>query len=91
MQVLPRSGTATKKGLRPANTPGLVDPDYRGQVFVVLENFGNDAQMIYPGDYIAQLMFTPFYKPMFQVEDELSDTERGDGGFGSTEERGRES
>jgi dUTP pyrophosphatase len=91
MQVLPRSGTATKKGLRPANTPGLVDPDYRGQVFVVLENFGNDAQMIYPGDYIAQLMFTPFYKPMFQVEDELSDTKRGDGGFGSTEERGRES
>jgi dUTP pyrophosphatase len=87
--VLPRSGTATKMKLRPANTPGLIDPDYRGEVFIAIENFGEDHQMIYPGDYIAQLMFTPFYKPMFQIEDELSDTERGDGGFGSTEERGR--
>ena len=89
MQILPRSGTATKKGLRPVNTPGLVDPDYRGQVFVALENCSNDAQMVYPGDYIAQLMFTPFYKPMFQIQDELGETERGDGGFGSTEERNR--
>ncbi len=89
MQILPRSGTATKLKLRPANTPGLVDPDYRGEVFIALENFGNDTRLVQPGEYVAQLMFTPFYKPMFQIQDELSDTERGDGGFGSTEERGR--
>ena len=88
MQILPRSGTATKKGLRPVNTPGLVDPDYRGQVFVALENCSNESQMVYPGDYIAQLMFTPFYKPLFQVHDELDDTERGEKGFGSTDEKG---
>lgn len=90
MQILPRSGTATKRQLRPANTPGLLDPDYRGELFVALENFSvNEVRIIKPGDYIAQIMFVPFYKPMFQIENVLSETERGDGGFGSTEERGR--
>lgn len=89
MQILPRSGLSTKRFLRPANTPGLLDPDYRGELFVALENFGDEQQTIVPGDYVAQLMFTPFYKPLFQIENVLSDTERGDGGFGSTEERGR--
>lgn len=89
LQILPRSGLATKRFLRPANTPGLLDPDYRGELFVALENFGNDVQTIVPGDYVAQLMFTPFYKPLFQIENDLGKTERGDGGFGSTEERGR--
>ncbi|MDC8457841.1 dUTP diphosphatase [Marinobacter sp. DS40M6] len=89
MQILPRSGLSTKRHLRPANTPGLLDPDYRGELFVALENFGNDVQVIEPGDYVAQLMFTPFYKPLFQVENKLEETERGDGGFGSTEERNR--
>lgn len=89
MQILPRSGLSTKKGLRPANTPGLLDPDYRGELFVALENFSNEVRIITPGEYIAQLMFTPFYKPLFQIENVLQETERGDGGFGSTEERGR--
>ncbi|KAE8546168.1 dUTP diphosphatase [Marinobacter nauticus] len=89
MLILPRSGLSTKSGLRPANTPGLLDPDYRGELFVALENFSNEIRCVSPGDYIAQLMFTPFYKPLFQVENVLQETERGDGGFGSTEERGR--
>lgn len=89
MQILPRSGLSTKRFLRPANTPGLLDPDYRGELFVALENFGESPQVIEPGEYIAQLMFTPFYKPLFQIENVLQETERGDGGFGSTEERGR--
>lgn len=89
MQVLPRSGLSTKRFLRPANTPGLLDPDYRGELFVALENFGNNVARIDPGEYIAQIMFVPFYKPLFQIENVLSDTERDDGGFGSTEERGR--
>lgn len=89
MQILPRSGTSLKRKLRPANTPGLLDPDYRGELFVALENFGDDAVVVKPGEYIAQIMFVPFYKPMFQIENMLGATERGDGGFGSTEERGR--
>ena len=89
MQILPRSGTALKRKLRPANTPGLLDPDYRGELFIALENFGDDTVVVKPGEYIAQIMFIPFYKPLFQVENVLSETERGDGGFGSTEERGR--
>jgi len=89
MLILPRSGLSTKCGLRPANTPGLLDPDYRGELFIALENFSNEIKHVGPGDYIAQIMFVPFYKPMFQIENVLNDTERGDGGFGSTEERGR--
>ncbi|ATN93263.1 deoxyuridine 5'-triphosphate nucleotidohydrolase [Marinobacter phage PS6] len=89
MQILPRSGLSTNCFLRPANTPGLLDPDYRGELFVALENFGDVPKTIRPGDYIAQIMFTPFYKPLFQVENKLEETERGDGGFGSTEERNR--
>lgn len=88
MQILPRSGLSTNRKLRPANTPGLLDPDYRGELFIALENFGNSAAIVYPGDYIAQIMFVPFYKPLFQIENMLDETERGDGGFGSTEERG---
>jgi len=89
MMILPRSGLSTKEGLRPANTPGLLDPDYRGELFVALENFSNETKAVYPGHYIAQVMFVPFYKPLFQIENVLNETERGDGGFGSTEERGR--
>jgi len=88
LQVLPRSGLSTKRKLRPANTPGLLDPDYRGELFVALENFGNDTQVIDSGEYVAQLMFTPFYKPLFQIENKLEETERGEKGFGSTDEKG---
>lgn len=91
MLILPRSGLSTNCYLRPANTPGLLDPDYRGELFIALENFGEVTRTVNPGDYIAQIMFVPFYKPMFQIENVLSETERGDGGFGSTEERGRSS
>lgn len=87
MKILPRSGMSTKRFLRPANTPGLLDPDYRGELFVALENFGDESRIIQPGEYVAQVTFEPFYKPMFQIHDELSDTERGDQGFGSTEAR----
>lgn len=88
MKILPRSGISTKRFLRPANTPGLLDPDYRGELFVAIENFGEDRRTIQPGEYIAQVTFEPFYKPMFQIVDKLSATERDDGGFGSTEARG---
>lgn len=84
MLVMPRSGMASKMKLRPANTPGLVDPDYRGELFVAMENFGEDRQVIKHGDRIAQIMFTEFKTPLFQLVEELGDTERGSGGFGST-------
>lgn len=89
--IIPRSGLSTKRQLRPANTPGLLDPDYRGELFVALENFSNEIKYLNPGEYVAQIVFVPFYKPMFQIENVLDETERGDGGFGSTEERGRSS
>lgn len=84
MLVLPRSGLATKKQLRPANTPGLIDPDYRGELMIALENFGTEVQKITPGDRIAQILFVPIVRPTFEVVDELSSTDRGEGGFGST-------
>lgn len=84
MLVLPRSGMATKQKLRPANTPGLIDPDYRGELIIALENFGDEAQTIRDGDRIAQVIFTPFIRPLFKQVDELDSTVRGSGGFGST-------
>lgn len=84
MLVLPRSGLATKQKLRPANTPGLVDSDYRGELFVALENFGEKIQTIEPGDRIAQVVFINTLHPAFQEVTELSQTDRGKGGFGST-------
>lgn len=91
MLVLPRSGTSRKQKLRPMNTPGLLDADYRGELFLAIEHFGrlgySQPVTINPGDYIAQIMFVPHYKAMFQITDDLSKTERGEGGFGSTEQR----
>lgn len=82
--VLPRSGMSTKRKLRPANTPGLIDPDYRGEIIVALENFGDQPQSIRHGERIAQLVFVPFIKPVFYEVMELDETVRGSGGFGST-------
>ena len=82
--VLARSGLATKKGLAPINEPGLVDSDYRGEIIVALHNHSNEAQTIEAGERIAQLMFVPFYAANFSELDKLSDTDRGEGGFGST-------
>ena len=82
--ILARSGLASKQGLAPANKVGLVDSDYRGEVKVALHNHSNVPQMINPMERIAQLMIVPYLSCEFDVVDELSDTERGEGGFGST-------
>jgi dUTP pyrophosphatase len=83
--IFARSGLATKRGLRPANCVGVVDADYRGEVIVAIHNDSNEAQQINPGERIAQMVFLP-YRGMgnFEVVDELSETVRGVGGFGST-------
>lgn len=82
--VYARSGLASKKGLAPANKVGVVDPDYRGEFFVALHNHSSKAALVEPGERIAQLVITPFLKAEYTVVEELSDTVRGAGGFGST-------
>lgn len=82
--IYARSGLASKKGLAPANKVGVVDADYRGEVMVALHNHGNTAQTVASGERVAQLVVTPFLKVDFTLSDELTDTERGSGGFGST-------
>lgn len=82
--IYARSGLASKKGLAPANKVGVVDADYRGQVFVALFNHSKKSQEIENGERIAQLVIAPFLKADFNEVDELSDTVRGEGGFGST-------
>ena len=85
--ILPRSGLATKRGLRPANTPGLIDSDYRGDIIVALHNDSEEVQTIERGERIAQLIAIPYmeinFKPVSQFSDE-DETERGTAGFGST-------
>lgn len=82
--VYARSGLATKRGLTPANKVGVIDADYRGEIMVALYNHGKEAQTIENGERIAQLVITPFLKGIFTETEDLSDTERGAGGFGST-------
>lgn len=82
--IYARSGLATKKGLAPANKVGVVDCDYRGEVKVALHNHSEVAQTVSAGERIAQLVITPYITAQFTVRDELSETVRGDGGFGST-------
>ena len=82
--VYARSGLACKKGLAPANKVGVIDSDYRGPVTVVLHNHGTQTQMIAHGERIAQMVITPVLTPAYEVADDLSDTGRGQGGFGST-------
>ena len=82
--IYPRSGLASKRGLAPANKVGVVDPDYRGEFMVALHNHSLTAQTIEPGERIAQLVITPYITADFELTDELSDTVRGTGGFGST-------
>lgn len=86
-QVRPRSGLALKRGLTVANAPGTIDEDYRGEVQVLLVNLGREAQVIEPGDRIAQLVIAPVTRVVVtEVEsaDGLGETVRGEGGFGST-------
>ena len=82
--IYARSGLASKKGLAPANKVGVVDADYRGEVMVALHNHSNETRTISDGERIAQLVIAPFLKAEFNLVDELSDTVRGQGGFGST-------
>lgn len=82
--VYARSGIATKRGLAPANKVGVIDSDYRGEVMVSLHNHSNTEQEIADGERIAQLVIAPFLAAEFCETEELSDTVRGEGGFGST-------
>lgn len=82
--VFARSSLGTKRGLAPANKVGVIDSDYRGEVMVSLHNHTNMLQQIDNGERIAQLVIVPFLKADFILSDELDDTERGAGGFGST-------
>ncbi len=82
--VFARSGLATKRGLAPANKVGVIDPDYRGEFFVPLRNESAVPQTIEPGERIAQMILTPFLTARFVESEALSETVRGEGGFGST-------
>lgn len=82
--VYARSGMAAKRGLAPANKVGVVDSDYRGEIMVALLNHGSAAQVVENGERIAQFLITPVLQPAYMEADNLSDTERSTGGFGST-------
>ncbi|MBO5397174.1 MAG: dUTP diphosphatase [Clostridia bacterium] len=82
--IYARSSLGTKRGLAPANKVGVIDADYRGEVMVSLHNHSMEAQTVSPGERVAQLVIAPFLKAEFTVAEELSDTVRGTGGFGST-------
>jgi dUTP pyrophosphatase len=82
--IYARSGLASKRGLAPANKVGVVDADYRGEIMVALHNHGTVVQTIANGERIAQLVVAPFLKACYEQAEELNDTVRGTGGFGST-------
>ena len=82
--IYARSGLATKKGLRPANCTGVIDSDYRGEIIVALHNDTEETYIIEPNERIAQLIIQPYLDFDFKETDSLNETERGDGGFGST-------
>ncbi len=82
--VYARSSMGAKRGLAPANKVGVVDPDYRGEIRVVLLNHSNQPQTLQPGERVAQFVITPVLTPAYEEVEELSDTTRGTGGFGST-------
>lgn len=83
-QVRPRSGLAFKNGITVLNSPGTIDADYRGEVGVILVNLSNSEFTINPGDRIAQMVFAKFEQAEWITAEVLSETERGEGGFGST-------
>jgi len=83
-QVRPRSGLAAKKGVTVLNAPGTVDADYRGEIGVILVNLSNDAFVIENGERIAQLVIAKHERAEWVSVEELSETARGEGGFGST-------
>lgn len=83
-QVRPRSGLALKSGITCLNSPGTIDADYRGEIGVILANLSNESFVINNGDRIAQLVIAKHETVEWQLVDELADSERGEGGFGST-------
>lgn len=83
-QVRPRSGLAAKFGITVLNAPGTVDADYRGEIGVILVNLSNEEFTIQPGERIAQLVLARYEQIEWQIIERLSETERGEGGFGST-------
>ena len=82
--IYARSGLGIKQGLAPANKVGVVDSDYRGEFMVFLHNHSAETRTVSHGDRVAQLVVTPVFTPGFEEADELTDTARGAGGFGST-------
>jgi dUTP pyrophosphatase len=83
-QVRPRSGLALRHGLTLPNSPGTIDPDYRGELKVIMQNLGSEAVTLARGERIAQLVFARFEEPTIVETEATSSTERGEGGFGST-------
>lgn len=82
--IYARSGLATKRGLAPANKVGVIDSDYRGEIMVALYNQSSEPQTVSVGERVAQIVFTPYVTADFEIADELDETLRGAGGFGST-------
>ena len=82
--IYARSGLAAKEGLRPANCTGVCDSDYRGNYIVAMHNDSEETRIVEPGERIAQMVVIPYLSVTFEESDTLTDTERGDGGFGST-------
>lgn len=82
--IYARSGLASKKGLAPANKVGVIDADYRGELMVALFNQSKEERTVSTGERIAQLVIAPFLKAEFEEAEDLTDTVRGEGGFGST-------
>jgi len=83
-QIRPRSGLALRNGVTLVNTPGTIDADYRGEIGILLINFGRQPFTVRRGDRIAQLVITPVYQATLELADELDDTPRSGGGFGHT-------
>jgi dUTP pyrophosphatase len=83
-QIRPRSGLAIKKGLSLLNTPGTIDSDYRGEIKIILINLSNETAQVHHGERIAQMIINKYEKATFTDVDELSETSRGEGGFGHT-------
>ena len=83
-QVRPRSGLAFKKGITVLNTPGTIDADYRGEVGVILVNLSNEDFVVEDGERVAQMVIAKHEQPSWEEVEELIETERGAGGFGST-------
>lgn len=82
--IYARSGMACKRGLAPANKVGVVDSDYRGEIMVALHNHGSESQSVENGERVAQFVITPVLTPAYEAAEELTDTARNQGGFGST-------